>query len=140
MTESFADSLIDRIKKKKSYVCIGLDPNFEGEKSIPRFLLDSSSGDYNRAIFEFNKAIIDNTHDIAPIYKPQSAFYEKYNAHDALKKTIDYVHRKNCLVILDAKRNDIGNTSKAYADAIVKEILQNTVDLYSWNKSSSLRI
>ena len=76
MTETFADSLIDRIKQKKSYICIGLDPNFEGEKAIPSFLLDSSDGDFNRTIFEFNKTIIDNTHDIAPIYKPQSAFYE----------------------------------------------------------------
>lgn len=139
MIETFADSLIDRIKQKKSYICIGLDPNFEGEKAIPGFLLDSSDGDYNRAIFKFNKAIIDNTHNIAPVYKPQSAFYEKYNAHNALKNTIDYLHQKNCLVILDAKRNDIGNTSKAYADAIFGKLNADAVTINGYLGSDCIK-
>ncbi|MBD3351132.1 MAG: orotidine-5'-phosphate decarboxylase [Candidatus Lokiarchaeota archaeon] len=114
----FSEKLIDKIKEKKSYICIGLDPNFEGKKSIPNFLLRKHNNNHNAAILEFNKQIIDSTHKLTPIYKPQIAFYEKYNAQNALEHTIDYIHKKNCLAILDAKRNDIGNTSKAYKNNI----------------------
>lgn len=115
---SFSQALIDAIKRKRSYVCIGLDPNFDGKKCIPGFVLDEADGDHNEAIWTFNKNLVDATHDLAAVYKPQMAFYEKYQAHDALKKTIDYIHKKNGLVILDAKRNDIGNTSRAYVHSL----------------------
>jgi orotidine-5'-phosphate decarboxylase len=118
MSGCFAEELNKAIVKKKSYICIGLDPNFDGKKKIPDFLLEDNDNNYNEAIYEFNRSIIDSTHKITPVYKPQSAFYEKYNAHNALKKTIDYIHSKGSLAILDAKRNDIGNTSKAYANSI----------------------
>jgi orotidine-5'-phosphate decarboxylase len=114
----FSERLIDQIKIKKSYICIGLDPSFEGEYSIPEFMLKESKGNHNDAIFEFNKQIIDATYKITPVYKPQFAFYEQYDAYHALKKTIEYAHKKNCLIIADAKRNDIGNTSKAYAKSV----------------------
>ncbi|MCP4762978.1 MAG: orotidine-5'-phosphate decarboxylase [archaeon] len=119
---SFSDLLINQIKKKKSYICIGLDPNFEGDKCIPKFVLENANNNYEEAIFQFNKTLIDNTCEFTPVYKPQSAFYEKYEAYNALKKTIEYIHKKGSLVILDAKRNDIGNTSKAYAHAIFKNM------------------
>lgn len=127
----FSETLIDQIKLKKSYICIGLDPSFEGEYKIPEFLLKESDGNknYNDAIFEFNKQIIDATYKITPVYKPQFAFYEQYDAYDALKQTIEYAHKKNCLIIADAKRNDIGNTSKAYASAIFKSLNADAVTL-----------
>lgn len=128
----FSETLIEQIKLKKSYICIGLDPSFEGDYKIPKFLLKEAKGNqnnYNDAIFEFNKQIIDATHKITPIYKPQLAFYEQYEAYYALKQTIEYAHKKNCLVIADAKRNDIGNTSKAYAMALFNNLKADAVTL-----------
>ena len=69
----------------------------------------------NEVILEFNKTLIEYVHDLIPVIKPQIAFYEKYEAYDALKETIKYAHKNDLLVILDSKRNDIGSTSKAYA-------------------------
>jgi orotidine-5'-phosphate decarboxylase len=125
----FSETLIDQIKLKKSYICVGLDPNFEGEHVIPEFVLKEANGNYNDAILAFNKQIIDATYKITPIYKPQFAFYEQYEAYDALKKTVDYAHKRKCLVIADAKRNDIGSTSKAYATAILGNMNADAVTI-----------
>ncbi|MBN2156871.1 MAG: orotidine-5'-phosphate decarboxylase [Candidatus Lokiarchaeota archaeon] len=114
----FTEALVSQIQNKKSYVCIGLDPTFEGEKCIPSFLLEENKQDFTKTIIEFNKTIIDATHHITPIYKLQSAFYEKYFAFDAIKLTINHIHAQGCLAILDAKRNDIGNTAQAYAYSV----------------------
>ena len=89
--------------------------------------MERAKNNYNDAIWEFNKEIIDNTYKITPIFKPQIAFYEQYNALDALRKTIDYIHEKNTLVILDAKRNDIGSTAEAYAYAIFENFKADAV-------------
>lgn len=100
--------LVIQIFKKKSFLCIGLDSDIE---KIPKFLLD-----FEDPIFEFNKRIIDSTHDLCVAYKPNIAFYESLGSKgwDSLQKTIDYVP-KDIFTIADAKRGDIGNTSKMYA-------------------------
>jgi orotidine-5'-phosphate decarboxylase len=115
--KSFADRLVAQIRSKNSLVCVGLDPRIEGPGNIPSFLIEDAGGDPNQAIWLFNKAIIDATKSVAAIFKPQSAFYEQYEAYDALKKTLRYLREHDCLSILDAKRNDIGTTAEAYAIA-----------------------
>jgi orotidine-5'-phosphate decarboxylase len=100
--------LISEIKRKRSFLCVGLDTDLE---KIPKHLLGTED-----PIFEFNKAIIDATHELCVAYKPNIAFYECLGPKgwESLKKTIDYIP-KNCFVIADAKRGDIGNTSQYYA-------------------------
>lgn len=107
--------LFDQIKSKESFLCVGLDPDME---KLPRHLLDSED-----PIFEFNKAIIDATKDYAIAYKPNLAFYEAYGAKgwESLRKTAEYIP-DNIFKIADAKRGDIGNTSKMYADAFFKSM------------------
>jgi orotidine-5'-phosphate decarboxylase len=111
---NFVEKLIELIKEKKSVVCMGLDPRMDKEGQIPKYLIDEFN-EPNEIILEFNKILIDNTHELIPIIKPQIAFYEKYDALTALKDTIKYAHKHDLLVILDSKRNDIGSTSEAYA-------------------------
>lgn len=100
--------IVAQIKKKKSFLCVGLDTDLS---KIPAHLLDLED-----PIFEFNKAIIDATKDFCIAYKPNTAFYECYGPKgwESLKKTMDYIP-KDCLTIADAKRGDIGNTSTYYA-------------------------
>lgn len=106
-------SLIHQIHTKKSFLCIGLDVDLD---TIPSHLLT-----HEDPIFEFNKAIIDATHDLCVSYKPNTAFYEAYGVKGwiALQKTIDYLnsHYPEQFTIADAKRGDIGNTSGRYAKA-----------------------
>ena len=102
--------LFENIKKKKSFLCIGLDTDL---KKIPRHLHKCSD-----PIFEFNKQIIDATHDLCVAYKPNVAFYESLGSAgwEALEKTADYLKQyKDIFTIADAKRGDIGNTSNMYA-------------------------
>ncbi len=110
----FIENLIQLMREKKSVVCMGLDPRMDNEGQIPNYLIDEYN-EPNKIITEFNKILIDNTHDLIPVIKPQIAFYEKYDALKALKETIMYAQKKDLLVILDSKRNDIGTTSEAYA-------------------------
>jgi len=100
--------LVDQMRLKKSFLCVGLDTDLS---KIPVHLLETED-----PIFEFNKAIIDATKDFAVAYKPNIAFYECYGPKgwESLKKTIDYIP-KNIFTIADAKRGDIGNTSTYYA-------------------------
>ncbi|MAW31527.1 MAG: orotidine-5'-phosphate decarboxylase [Flavobacteriales bacterium] len=100
--------LIEQIKLKKSFLCIGLDTDIN---KIPKHLLQ-----YEDPVFEFNKSIIDATKDFCVAYKPNIAFYESMGKQGwlSLQKTIDYIP-SNILTIADAKRGDIGNTSKMYA-------------------------
>ena len=102
------EGLIEQIRQKKSFLCVGLDTDLA---KIPPHLLECED-----PIFEFNKAIIDATRDFAVAYKPNLAFYECYGPKgwESLKKTIDYIP-KNIFTIADAKRGDIGNTSSYYA-------------------------
>ncbi len=100
--------LIQQIKEKKSFLCIGLDTDLE---KIPSHFLQLED-----PIFEFNKAIIDATKDFCVAYKPNIAFYECYGVKgwESLQKTINYIP-KDIFTIADAKRGDIGNTSLYYA-------------------------
>ncbi|WEA04031.1 orotidine-5'-phosphate decarboxylase [Mucilaginibacter sp. SJ] len=102
--------LIEQIKKKKSFLCVGLDPDIN---KIPEFLRSHPD-----PILEFNKRIIDATQDLCIAYKPNAAFYEAYGIKglQSLIDTYKYLP-KDCLSIIDAKRGDIGNTSDKYAKA-----------------------
>jgi orotidine-5'-phosphate decarboxylase len=101
--------LVNQIKKKKSFLCVGLDTDLN---KIPKHLLDTED-----PIFEFNKQIIDATKDFCVAYKPNIAFYEMLGTKgwDSLQKTIDYIPN-DIFTIADAKRGDIGNTSVYYAN------------------------
>lgn len=107
--------LIENIRKKKSYLCIGLDSD---PKKIPAHLNQSDD-----PVFEFNQLIIDATHDLAAAYKLNTAFYESGGTKgwQSLEKTIRYLDKfnKSVFTIADAKRGDIGNTSEMYAKAFL---------------------
>ncbi|MHA1336484.1 MAG: orotidine-5'-phosphate decarboxylase, partial [Promethearchaeota archaeon] len=90
---SFIEQLILRIEEKKSIVCMGLDPRMDNEGEIPEFLI-AEYEEPNDIILEFNKALIEEVHELIPIIKPQIAFYEKYDALNALKETINFAHEK----------------------------------------------
>ncbi len=110
--------LFNNIKKKQSFLCVGLDTDIT---LIPKHLLKSED-----PIFEFNKQIIDATKDLCVGYKPNTAFYETLGAAGwiSLEKTINYIN-ENCkdnFSIADAKRGDIGNTSKMYAKAFLEKL------------------
>lgn len=111
-------TLIQQIRKKNSFLCIGLDVDLE---KIPSHLLELDD-----PIFAFNKQIIDATHDLAVAYKPNTAFYEAYGLEGwkSLKKTITYLNEKypKLFTIADAKRGDIGNTSTRYAKAFFENM------------------
>jgi orotidine-5'-phosphate decarboxylase len=102
--------LIEQIKSKKSFLCIGLDSDID---KIPKHLLS-----FPDPVFEFNKQIIDATRDLCVAYKINTAFYEARGVKgwESLKKTFDYIP-KEIFTIADAKRGDIGNTSAMYAQA-----------------------
>ncbi len=110
--------LIDQIKIKKSFLCVGLDVDLT---KIPPHLLVLED-----PIFEFNKAIIEATHDVAVAYKPNIAFFEAYGIKGwlALQKTINYINENHpeIFTIADAKRGDIGNTSSMYAKAFFEDL------------------
>ena len=110
--------LISQIQKKKSFLCIGLDVDLH---KIPKHLLELDD-----SIFEFNKAIIDATHDLCVSYKPNTAFYEAYGIKGwtSLQKTINYINENypDIFTIADAKRGDIGNTSSMYAKAFFEDL------------------
>ena len=110
--------LVAQIKKKQSFLCIGLDPDLE---KIPTYLLSEED-----PIFAFNKAIIDATHKFAVAYKPNTAFYEACGRKGwkSLEKTIDYLNHEHpeIFTIADAKRGDIGNTSTMYAKGFLQEL------------------
>ena len=109
--------LIEQIFTKKSFLCVGLDTDLN---KVPKFLLNEED-----SIFSFNKAIIDATAPYCVAYKPNLAFYECYGLKgmEAFEKTITYLKEKypNHFIIADAKRGDIGNTSKMYAQTFFKE-------------------
>lgn len=110
--------LINQIELKQSFLCIGLDVDLN---KIPKHLLETED-----PIFEFNKAIIDATHDLAVAYKPNTAFYEAYGIRGwlSLEKTIRYINENypDIFTIADAKRGDIGNTSSMYAKAFFEDL------------------
>ena len=115
---NFADRLIESIRRKKSCVCVGLDPRLD---LIPKEITSKASSE-SQAIYEFNKAIIDIVKDDVVAVKPQSAFFEQYGwpGIQALDHIINYAQEKGLIVILDVKRSDIASTAEAYANAYFK--------------------
>ncbi|MFC4815634.1 orotidine-5'-phosphate decarboxylase [Flavobacterium sp. GCM10023249] len=115
--------LYEQILSKKSFLCIGLDVDLN---KIPQHLLATED-----PIFEFNKAIIDATHDLCVSYKPNIAFYEAYGLKgwQSLQKTMQYINEQypEVFTIADAKRGDIGNTSSMYAKAFFEDLQFDSV-------------
>ena len=107
--------LVEQIKKKKSYLCVGLDTDIT---KIPEHLLSTAD-----PVFEFNKAIIEATKDLCVAYKPNLAFYESLGVEGwiSLQKTLEIIP-DDILIIADAKRGDIGNTSTLYAKAFFEKM------------------
>jgi orotidine-5'-phosphate decarboxylase len=123
--------LVEQIKKKKSFLCVGLDADL---KKIPPHLLELDD-----PIFEFNKQIIDHTKDFAVAYKPNIAFYEMLGSKgwESLQKTVDYIP-KDIFTIADAKRGDIGNTSMYYANTFFDTYSFDSITIAPYMGSDSV--
>jgi len=110
--------LFKNIQLKKSFLCVGLDTDFN---RLPKIMMDSEY-----PLFEFNKRIIDATSDLAVAYKPNMAFYESMGTAGwmSLELTVKYLRENypDLFLIADAKRGDIGNTSKMYATAFLENM------------------
>jgi len=118
------EQLFENIKRKQSFLCVGLDTDL---KKVPQFLVERAEREEGfDAIFEFNKAIIDATAPYCIAYKPNLAFYEAHgvNGWIAFEKTVKYIRENypDQFIIADAKRGDIGNTSKLYARTFFEEM------------------
>lgn len=126
------DELVAHIQKKRSYLCVGLDTDLE---KIPKDLLG-----YPDPVFEFNRRIIDATHEYCVAYKPNIAFYEALGPRgwESLQKTLDYVP-KALFTIADAKRGDIGNTSSLYAKAFFRQMNFDAVTVAPYMGEDSIR-
>ncbi len=112
--------LIYAIRKKRSFLCVGLDPDMD---HIPPTI----KNDYKHPLFEFNRIIIDATIDLAVAFKPNIAFYESHGSKgwESLEKTIAYLHshpKGPVFTIADAKRADIGNSSRKYAKTFLEKL------------------
>ena len=134
---NIVDRLIENTIKTKNPSVIGLDTDIG---KIPAcYKANVQSNDPFEAvadvIYSFNRDIIDTVADLVPAVKPQMAFYEKYGSHGvaAFEKTVSYARSKGIVVIEDAKRNDIGNTAKAYADGHL-----GVVELLDGSKTTSM--
>ncbi|HRN41011.1 MAG TPA: orotidine-5'-phosphate decarboxylase [Vicingus sp.] len=123
--------IIHQIKLKQSFLCVGLDTDLS---KIPTHLLKEKD-----PIFEFNKQIIDATHDVCVSYKPNLAFYEVYGSKgwESLQKTIEYIP-KEIFTIADAKRGDIGNTSSLYAKAFFENLNFDSVTVAPYMGADSV--
>ena len=125
----FFETLADRIERIDSVVSVGLDPDPD---RIPEFL---SGRELPR--WAFNRRIIDATHEHAACFKPNAAFYEDPDGWRALRETVAYAHGKDVPVLLDAKRADIGNTTRRYAE-LHDRVDAITVNLYLGRDSLQL--
>jgi orotidine-5'-phosphate decarboxylase len=127
-----ASQLFSQIKKKQSYLCIGLDTDLE---KIPKHLLSTAD-----PVFEFNKQIIDATYEYCVAYKPNIAFYEALGSKgwESLQKTLDYIP-KDIFTIADAKRGDIGNTSFLYAKAFFQQMNFDAVTVAPYMGEDSVK-
>ncbi len=127
--------LISIIRKKKSFLCVGLDS--EISKLPPHLLREEDP------VFEFNRQIIDATIDFAVAYKPNLAFYESNGLKGwiSLEKTLSYLHLKKdrAFIIADAKRGDIGNTSTQYAKAFFEILDADAITIAPYMGSDSVQ-
>jgi orotidine-5'-phosphate decarboxylase len=124
--------LFHQIKEKESFLCVGLDPDLD---KMPKHLLNTED-----PIFEFNKAIIDATLPYAIAYKPNVAFYESQGVKgwESLAKTAAYLP-DNVFKIADAKRGDIGNTSRHYAEAFFQRMNFDAITLAPYMGRDSIQ-
>ena len=108
-------TLVSEIFRKKTFLCVGLDSELS---KIPSHLLDTED-----PVFEFNRLIIDATRELCVAYKPNLAFYEALGPKgwNSLARTIQYIGDRH-FIIADAKRGDIGNTSRMYAEAFFNQL------------------
>ncbi|HKK58886.1 MAG TPA: orotidine-5'-phosphate decarboxylase [Salinivirga sp.] len=129
-----AEDLFDQIRKKQSFLCVGLDAD---EDKIPSHLFK-----YDDPVFEFNKAIIDATHDLVVAYKPNLAFYEAMGTKGiiSLEKTNAYIQENfpEIIMIADAKRGDIGNTARMYARSVFEQFGFDAVTLSPYMGKDSI--
>jgi orotidine-5'-phosphate decarboxylase len=111
---TFPERLAQAVQTSGSLVCVGLDPD---PAKLPRDLDAAEGRSVAAPLYAFNRRIVDATAAVAAAYKPQIAFYSALGAEDQLVESIRYIRERApaALVILDAKRNDIGNTAEAYA-------------------------
>ena len=127
--------LILEIKNKDSFLCIGLDTDIN---KIPKFLLNEED-----PIFSFNKSIIDKTNPYCVAYKINTAFYESLGTSGwvSMKRTIDYINKNfpEIFTIADAKRGDIGNTSKMYAQTFFGNMNFDSVTINPYMGSDSVK-
>ncbi|MBF1616104.1 MAG: orotidine-5'-phosphate decarboxylase [Prevotella sp.] len=127
--------LINKIFTKKTFLCVGLDTDIN---KIPAHLKNEDD-----PIFAFNKAIIDATAPYCVAYKPNLAFYECYGLKGmlAFEKTIQYIkeNHPNHFIIADAKRGDIGNTSKMYAQTFFEEYNLDSVTVAPYMGEDSVK-
>ena len=118
------EQIFENIRRKQSFLCVGLDTDL---KKVPQHLVSKAAQDsaFN-PIFEFNRAIIDATAPYCIAYKPNLAFYEAHGVEGwiAFERTVRYIreHYPDQFIIADAKRGDIGNTSKLYARSFFEEM------------------
>ena len=128
------EELFNLIREKKSYLCVGLDTDIE---KIPEHLKNTED-----PVFEFNKKIIDATLPYAVAYKPNIAFYESRGARGwkSLEKTVDYLNKLDTKVftIADAKRGDIGNTSRMYAKTFFENMNFDAITVSPYMGSDSI--
>jgi orotidine-5'-phosphate decarboxylase len=124
--------LFEQIQKKSSYLCVGLDTDIN---KIPKHLLKSDD-----PVFEFNKQIIDATHQYCVAYKPNIAFYEALGPGGwlSLQKTLEYIP-KDIFTIADAKRGDIGNTSSLYARAFFEKMSFDAITVAPYMGEDSVK-
>lgn len=129
------EKLIEQIKLKKTFLCVGLDPDID---KIPKHILDEED-----PIFEFNREIIDATADHCIAFKPNNAFYEAYglSGMESLERTIKYINENypDHFLIADAKRGDIGNTSAMYAKAFFKRLDTDAITVAPYMGSDSVK-
>ncbi len=132
---NFQDKLDAIIAKSNSLVCVGLDSDYG---KLPEQL---KSAEYPQ--FEFNKAIVDATHDLVCAYKPNSAFYEARGSRgiDELKMTFDYINQNypDVITILDAKRGDIGNTNNGYIKFAYDYLNADSITLHPYLGSEAIK-
>ncbi len=129
------EELVAQIREKGSVLCVGLDTDLD---RVPKHLLEEED-----PIFEFNKAIIDATHQYAVAYKPNIAFYEAegLSGWQSLERTIEYLNENypQIFTIADAKRGDIGNTSKRYAKAFFETLNFDSITVAPYMGSDSVK-
>ena len=127
--------LIEEIRNKKSFLCVGLDPDVE---KMPKHLLNEDD-----PIYEFNKQIIDATAPYCVSFKPNTAFYEAYGLSgiSSLEKSMHYIKANypNHFLIADAKRGDIGNTSSMYAKAFFNRLNADAITVAPYMGSDSVK-